>query len=187
MMAVHRKDKLRKYCDSMAEKYSTTCSVVRGERSTYYNVNGRVLRVSDHVGSNSSGSISLIEPLFPDDDTIVVHAHTSGYVSVVDYKKAKEIVNSFFYMSSIFHEIVQNNLVKEIEKRDMFDESNAYQKIKDKNDALTRKVGRLESKIKLLTSGSDTVMGIPITDFSNGQITSIMNMVKGCRKKEEEG
>ena len=54
-------DKLDKYLKTLCKKYNGNfIGLEDGKSSAYYSINGRVIRVSDHIGKNSSGNIHFI-------------------------------------------------------------------------------------------------------------------------------
>ena len=53
-------DKLERYITKIAEEYGAT--IEKSPRSRYFKFNDRVLRLSNHIGKNSSGAISIIVP-----------------------------------------------------------------------------------------------------------------------------
>ena len=96
------KDKIEKYLDRLIKKHNGL--LVESENSRYYSVKGRVLRISDHVGKNSDGNISI---LFDSSDQghYIIHGHGSGYISVLNYEQTKEFVRSFVRTSYLFTDI----------------------------------------------------------------------------------
>lgn len=91
-------DKLNKYLHSVVRKHNG--NVIYSQRSTYYHICGRIIRVSDHVGKNSDGSISIIYDAAMSDHYII-HAHASGMVSIVNYENLKGIIKSFAIMPAL--------------------------------------------------------------------------------------
>lgn len=96
------KDKVEKYLNKLVKKYNG--SIVESARSRYYSIKGHVLRVSDHVGKNSDGSVSIIlDNSCP--GSYIVHGHSSGNLVVLNYEQLKEFVRVYIKMSFIFGEI----------------------------------------------------------------------------------
>ena len=178
---MRQKDKIEKYIDKLIKEYKN-CSVVEGEKSRYYTINGRTLRVSDHIGANSSGNMSIIIPNFKVGDTYIVHAHTSGAISSLDYEKVKEIIRSFFYMSSIMLELVQEGIKIEVEKIDRFNEDETIKELKEENARL--KKYELIAKTKLSSKNADekTILGLPISLFEQKHLDVINNIVTKLKK-----
>lgn len=96
------KDKIEKYLDRLIKKHNGL--LVESEHSRYYSVKGRVLRVSDHVGKTSDGNLSIIFDS-SDQGHYIVHGHTSGNISVLNYEQAKEFVRCFVRTSYLFTDI----------------------------------------------------------------------------------
>lgn len=96
------KDKIEKYLDRLIKKHNGL--LVESENSRYYSVKGRVLRISDHVGKNSDGNLSIIFDS-SDQGHYIIHGHTSGNVSVLNYEQVKEFVRSFIRTSYLFTDI----------------------------------------------------------------------------------
>lgn len=96
------KDKIEKYLDRLIKKHNGL--LVESERSRYYSVKGRVLRVSDHIGKTSDGNLSIIFDS-SDQGHYIVHGHTSGNISVLNYEQVKEFVRSFIRTSYLFTDI----------------------------------------------------------------------------------
>ena len=96
------KDKIEKYLDRLIKKHNGTLQ--ESEKSRYYSVRGRILRVSDHVGKSSDGCISIIFDS-SDQGHYIIHGHSSGNISVLNYEQTKEFVRSFVRTSFLFKEI----------------------------------------------------------------------------------
>lgn len=103
------KDKIEKYLDKLIKSHSGVC--VECEKSRYYSIRGRILRISDHVGINS-GNISIILDN-SDQNYYLIHGHTSGNVSVLNYEQAKEFVRTFVNCSFIYADIGTTKPIKE--------------------------------------------------------------------------
>ena len=99
---MREKNKIEKYLDTLIKKHNG--SVIRSERSSYYSIKGRVLRVSDHVGKNSTGNLSIIFDN-GDSNNYIVHGHTSGLITILNYNQLKEFVRSFAILSFIYNEV----------------------------------------------------------------------------------
>ena len=66
-----------------------TDDVIRSTRSAYFRFKGYIVRVSDHIGTNSSGSFSII-PV--GNDNYIIHKHSSGYLKLQRYDEVKEFI-----------------------------------------------------------------------------------------------
>lgn len=112
-------DKLNKYLHKLISH--SKGEVIYAPRSTYYHISGRVIRVSDHIGRNSDGSISIIYDA-SGSDRYIVHAHGSGMISIVDYENVKKIIKSFTILpamigilsgtsNTVIQKVIDNNTV----------------------------------------------------------------------------
>lgn len=99
---MRQKDKIEKYLDRLIKKHKGILQ--ESEKSRYYSVRGRILRVSDHVGKSSDGCISIIFDS-SDQGNYIIHGHSSGNISVLNYEQVKEFVRSFIRTSFLFKEI----------------------------------------------------------------------------------
>ena len=92
-------------------------NIIVSDRSKYYNFNGRVIRVSDHVGKNSSGIISVIIPGNSKKDYIV-HFHSNGNLLHFNYQELKAFLQSFILIGNNYTDISVNNKIFELENKD---------------------------------------------------------------------
>ena len=99
---MRQKDKIEKYLDRLIKKHNG--ALQESELSRYYSIRGRILRVSDHVGKSSDGCISIIFDS-SDQGHYIIHGHSSGNISVLNYEQTKEFVRSFVRTSFLFKEI----------------------------------------------------------------------------------
>ena len=175
-MYVRKKDKIEKYIDSLVKKHGN-CQYVASSQSNYYYINGKCLRVSDHVGANSSGYISIIIPQFKESNNqYIIHGHNSGQISVVDYEKVKEIVRSFFYLSSIFCDITVSRPDVNVNCKEQEDAIKQFNKI-------VKDVEKIE---KARNISNNSILGIPSNYFTQGQIDTINLMVAKVSKTHTE-
>ena len=114
---MREKNKIEKYLDKLIKKHNGV--LVESEKSRYYSVRGRILRVSDHVGINSSGNVSILLDN-SDQGHYIIHGHTSGNISVLNYEQAKEFVRSFVQCSFIYADISIAKSMPEITPNGMF-------------------------------------------------------------------
>lgn len=167
---IRPKDKIERYIDMVAKKYGG-CEFSSGLVSRYYTIAGKVLRISDHIGVHNDAYLSIIVPSFKTGDNYVLHGHSSGQVSVIDYERAKEIVRSFFYLSAVFSDVCADRSTEvtgeceqaeeKINVNKMLREMNKYQKLKKKADHKNK-----------------TVLGISIDSFTKGQRKTILSYIK---------
>lgn len=173
-MQIRGKDKIEAYIDRLI-KENPNCSVTPGLKSRYYNIGDKILRVSDHIGANSSGNISIIIPQYrTDNNQYIVHSHSSGRISVLDYEKVKDIVRSFFYLSSIFSDALAPRYVEA---------SDEIKKESVKYGSALKKLGQIESLKLQANSKTKTILGLPISAFTEGQLRPIVGLVE--KKKKE--
>ena len=183
---MRKADKIEKYALKLAGMYGR--DVIESDKSRYFNVQGRILRTSDHIGSCSSGTVSIIIPEFSEKDEYIIHAHTSGSITIASYEQTKEVVRSFFFVSSIFNEIVQQNYTFEMDKRDKFNKDAECQRYKAELERLKdieAKYTKLKSMTKCKTD-TETIMGLPLDVFSEGQLKSVTMMVDSIMRNIEK-
>ena len=83
--------KLDKYLKKICPEH------VVSPRSRYYRFNNYILRVSDHIGQNASGSYSIIIS----NDNYLLHSHGNGSIVVLTYKQILMFVKSIKICSSL--------------------------------------------------------------------------------------
>jgi len=134
-MCKRNTDKLDKYLKSLCKKYNgNMIGLEDGKTSAYYSINGRVIRVSDHIGKNSSGNIHFI---ITDDGDYLMYYNNTNKVRVVNYSQAKDFCRSFFLLSPMLVELQSNQFKFE------------YDAIISKTDAKA-KIAKLENDKKSL-------------------------------------
>ena len=149
-------DKLNKYLHSIIAKHNG--AVIYSKRSTYYHLCGRVIRVSDHIGKTSDGSISIIYD-GACSDNFIVHAHASGMVSIVNYENLKNIIKSFAILPALIGITSQAQNINEN---------------KTKEETKTVKINK------------NTIFGIEKSNFTGKQITCLNNMMQQFLKVNRE-
>jgi hypothetical protein len=90
-------------------------------KSTYLKISGKTIRLSDHATvhqSNASGFISIIVPKNNSDMFVLMtNGDTSSSVSIVDYKRVRELVNTFSDIPLAFgQQVVKEYTVEKVEK-----------------------------------------------------------------------
>ena len=85
------KNKVERYIERYCKQLIT--KTVYSDRSTYYHFGHRIIRISDHVAFKSDGHLSIILDSH-DTEHFIVHAVSSGEISVVNYKELKEIIRT---------------------------------------------------------------------------------------------
>lgn len=114
-------------------------------KSTYLKIAGKTIRLSDHATvhqSNASGFISIIVPKNNSDMFVLMtNCDTASTVSVVDYKRVKELVNTFSDIPLAFgQQVVKEYTVEKIVKQTE------------------------------PSSGKDTILGVPKKLFNENQL-----------------
>lgn len=177
-MRIRQKDKIERYVDLLAKKYGG-CEFSSGLLSRYYTVAGKVLRISDHIGVHNDAYLSIIVPSFSTGNNYILHGHNNGQVSIVDYEKAKEIVRSFFYLSTIFNEVGAD-------RKDEVTGKGERLKEKEKFNHMVKEIDKYEELKKRANSKAKTVLGIPIDSFTKGQRNNIQLYVNQVIKNTEK-
>lgn len=139
-------DKLDKYLISLCKKHNH--NYVQTKSSSYYDFNGRVIRVSDHIGKNSSGSIHFIIT----DNTYLLYYNGTQKIRVMNYKEVKEFCRSFLFLSPMLSDLCNNTTQFEIEKEKEKANSNDAKMINELNqkvNALKNEKKNLENTLSL--------------------------------------
>ena len=187
-----KKDKIEIYATKIVNEYGGKILVEK--LSTYYNINGRILRISNHIGQNSSGHLSIIIPNYDSskktESNYIIHAHQTGEISIMNYEDVKEMVRCYGKMASIVSNPYQANFEFQFEVRDQFDAKLAESELQKEIDRL-RIVEKKYERLLKKTNEKDTdktnyfdsmnpveLFGVPIRYFTDGQ----MNMFK-CTAK----
>lgn len=76
--------RLEKYCS----KFGNLVGESKSGRSKYYQINGKILRLSDHIGNNSNGNLHIIEK----NNVFIVHRPSTGTIDVCSYRQAQVYV-----------------------------------------------------------------------------------------------
>lgn len=194
---LREKDKLEIYLTKLVSAEGG--SVIEARHSSYYNLRGNVLRISDHIGKNSSGNLSIIIPGHaPNKRTdYIVHAHSSGEISILDYEKVKELARTFVWLASTFNDMLQPDFKFEIEAKEKFEkvleekgitkEMERLKKIEERFNKMLPKYKELKEHSKTLDDVQkdirDYIFGVHKSIFTEGQLASIMNTVTNVAKK----
>ena len=96
-------DKLQKYAYKMTGAANTIWA--QSTNSAYFNFQGTTVRISDHLPTagkvNGSGvALSIITTSNP--DQYILQRHSTGKLSVLNYKQAKDVIRSIKYVSDVF-------------------------------------------------------------------------------------
>lgn len=119
--------------------------------SRYYCFNGRKIRVSDHVSSKSDGDLHIILDS-ADRGNYIVYVAANTKISVLTYNEVKQMIRCMNLVPSFI-------------------------------TALANKPCELTSnELKTLdVKPEDTVLGVPVRCFTNGQL----NIIKATAKKQK--
>ena len=98
-------DKVDKYL----KKFAT--NVEKSTRSRYYHLPTGIVRVSDHIGRNSTATISII---ITKDGDYILHRHTTGEIRNITYINLKKLVKSMGEYGDLFANDVNNNIIVEL-------------------------------------------------------------------------
>ncbi|MBP5723025.1 MAG: hypothetical protein J6X18_05565 [Bacteroidales bacterium] len=76
-----------KYLSRFAKKYGKSAN----GNSRYYQMDGGIIRVSDHIGRNSDGCVQIIvKP-----NGYILYSPSNGKVSICTYRQVQEFIRSF--------------------------------------------------------------------------------------------
>lgn len=137
-------DKLDKYLISLCKKYNN--NYIQTKNSAYYDFNGRVIRVSDHIGKNSSGSIHFIIT----DNTYLLYYNGTQKIRVMNYEEVKEFCRSFIFLSPMLNDLCNNTTPFEIEKeKTNSNDANMIKGLNQKVNVLKNEKKNLENSLSL--------------------------------------
>lgn len=125
-------DKLHKY----AQKYCDGEIVISTLGNSYYYHfnNGKfVLRISDHIGRNSDGKVSIII----DKNGYLLHNHSTGSVYIETYENIKAFIRSLAVFSEVNVKMETSN------KSEIGELKNETNSLKQKIESLTKKNEKL--------------------------------------------
>lgn len=87
-------NKIDKYLRRFAYKIVTSES----KQSRYYTIGELIVRVSDHIGRNSDGDISIII----DRENYILYVPTTNKVSLISYEDCKALIKGIVLHASLF-------------------------------------------------------------------------------------
>lgn len=99
--------------------------VIKTKKSNYYKFGDHVLRVSNHIGANSSGSFSII---VDKKDNYMLHSHTSGIITTISYDQVKDFIKGMAIHEDLSIKSSQNEnnwAIKETEQLSLIEENRA--------------------------------------------------------------
>lgn len=129
--------KLNNYISKRCDK------IIRSKRSNYYRFGNQVLRVSDHIGVQSSGHFSII---VDKRNNYMLHSHKTGVITALTYDKVKEFVNGMAIHEDLAtNGDIANWKMKENEQLALIEENEALKKeiadLKKQNGHLGNVIG----------------------------------------------
>ena len=129
--------------DKYILNFATKKGISASGRSRYYQLENKVVRVSDHIGNNSDGCFHIIvKP-----NGYIIHHPATGTVNICNYRQVQEFIRSIALMP--------------VDDRQM-------------------------QNIIVASEDDKTVLGVPISAFSIGQLNSIVNIVKKVKGQKDE-
>ncbi len=121
-------DRIDKYLKRFAS------NIEYGTRSRYYTLPTGIVRVSDHVGKNSTAVISII---ITNKNDYILHKHSSGELSNISYNDLKKLVKSLGEYGSLFSNDGNLNTINEL-KNEIASKNIVIKNLKDDNSKLNR-------------------------------------------------
>ena len=107
-------EKVERYITKIAQDYGA--SIEKSNRSTYFKFNDRVLRLSNHIGKNSSGAISIIIPYgTTENDAFILHVHSTGNIQTLNISQLKEFIRTFALVSDFLEPIINSVAVANVQ------------------------------------------------------------------------
>lgn len=87
-------NKIDKYLRRFAYKIETS----ETKESRYYTIGDLIVRVSNHIGKNSSGNISIII----DRNNYILYVPSTNKVSLISYEECKTLIRGIVLHASLF-------------------------------------------------------------------------------------
>lgn len=111
--------KCKRFFSMVAKRCGGEIVESKTTKSAYLKIGGKTIRLSDHATvhqSNAAGFVSIIVPKNNSDMFVLMtNGDTASTVSVVDYKRVKELVNTFSDIPLAFgQQVVKEYAVEKI-------------------------------------------------------------------------
>lgn len=156
-VSVRPKDKIEKYLTSLVKKHNG--NMLETKYSRYFSLNGRVIRVSDHIGKNSSGVISII---ITEDNDYLLHTHSTNKIRTISYSDLKKLCKSFDFLSTMWCDLATDGFKFMIEDANISPDtkSNYEKKIQQLNgeiQGMRKIVSKRDLEINALRKGNATL------------------------------
>lgn len=148
-----RRDKLQRYAAKLAGESGTIWS--KTTSSAYFCFQGTCVRIADHLpntGSVNASGATLSVIMTSNPDQYILQQHSTGKLSVINYKTAKEILRSIHAISDVFRYPVTP--------------------FKLEKDFL----------MTLTTVNPDTILGEPSSSFTKPQLKQVESYVRQAKK-----
>ncbi len=124
--------------DKYLSKFANKIGESTTGKSRYYEMDNRIIRVSDHIGRNSDGCFHIIvKP-----NGYLIHHPATGTVNICTYREVQEFIRSLKF--------IPTNIT--------------------------------ETQTLVVANKDESILGIPLSAFTPGQINSIMSIVKKITK-----
>ena len=163
-------NKIDKYLRRFAYKIETS----ETKESRYYTIGDLIVRVSNHIGKNSSGNISIII----DRNNYVLYVPSTNKVSLNSYEECKTLIRGIVLHASLFlvgDSTYQKSLVKENEELKL-QISNLKQRINIQERQLIPK-----KKLKLSMALVNFKRYLTVRFMKFGKIQKFENMLKNLK------
>lgn len=152
-------NKIDKYLRRFAYKIETS----ETKESRYYTIGDLIVRVSNHIGKNSSGNISIII----DRNNYILYVPSTNKVSLISYEECKTLIRGIVLHASLFlvgDSTYQKSLVKE-------------------NEGLKLQISNLKQKINI--QERQLIPKKKPNDTSIKVIRTILINLEKCKKKKK--
>ena len=128
-------DKIDKYLRRFCDNYDVSV------KSNYYHFKNGTIRVSDHIGRNSTAIISIIKAK---NDDYVLHRHSTGEIYTITYNDLKKFVKTFACYGSLFN----NNDVE----YNLNSIKNELHNAKKKNEQYEKEINKHKGDVALINA-----------------------------------
>ena len=162
---------------------------VESLKSRYFKVNEKVLRVSDHIGKNSSGCMSIIvkNEMSTVNEVYAVHSHSTGQFQLMTYDEVKELCRTFFRISAFLFDITGYSVKNW--KKESEDCSTDIENVKKNLSVQQSENAKLLKELKALKASS-TAANVSVYQKKVAEIQSerdkLINEFKKYREEAEE-
>lgn len=145
---VRPKDKIEKYLISLIKQHNG--NFLETKYSRYFSFNGRVIRVSDHIGKHSSGVVSII---ITEDKDYLLHTHSTNKIRNISYNDLKKLCKSWSFISSMWCDLAVDNFKFEFENSS----AKTIESLKNQIKGLQGTISKKDLEINALKKGNSTL------------------------------